>query len=66
MAKTSSIPLGWCMTGLHDTDEARGACPIAVGSVGPCPCECHDGETEARDFLPSEAQPLITAEMSEY
>lgn len=59
MAKESTIPLGWCITGLHDTDNERGACPIVTGSVGPCMCKCHDGETEGRGFLESEPAELI-------
>lgn len=63
------IPSGWCITGLHDRenddgDLIRGACPIATGSFGPCPCKCHNGATEARGFIETAAaEPLISEQI---
>lgn len=50
MAAEKPVPLGWCLAGQHDTESRRGPCPIAVGSVGPCACECHAGATSPRGY----------------
>lgn len=59
-----TVPLGWCLTGNHDTDEGRGPCPIATATVGPCSCSCHNGATEPRGLLGTrkEAQEAQTDE----
>lgn len=54
--KTSDLRYGWCMSQDCDAEQPdgsirRGGCPIQTGSLAPCACTCHRGETEGRGFL---------------
>lgn len=52
-----ATPYGWCMSGDHDTAKGRGGCPVQVGTLGACPCPCHDGATAPRGYLTPPASP---------
>lgn len=50
MSTERFTPLGWCLTGQHDTTDGRGPCPITLGSAGLCTCSCNDGVRESHGF----------------
>lgn len=59
------MPYGWCITGDHDTPKGRGGCPVQVGGLNPCTCECHGGASEARPLLGTAVKSQVEALLAE-
>lgn len=52
----STIPLGWCLAGQHDSDKysnSEGPCPVITANLGlgPCSCSCHNGADQPRGYI---------------